>query len=51
MAQVGNRIMITHPGYTGANKIGWIDMRSFTLATLTGDTHTNTTLDALSATR
>jgi hypothetical protein len=48
MAQVGNRIMITHPGYTGANKIGWIDMRSFSLATLTGDTHTNTTLDALS---
>lgn len=47
MAQIGNRIMITHPGYSGANKVGWIDMRAFT-ATATGDTHTNTTIDALS---
>jgi hypothetical protein len=48
MAQVGKRILITHPGYSGANKFGWIDTRSFVLATLTGDTHTNTTLDNLS---
>lgn len=49
MAQVGNRILITHPGYSGANKFGWIDMRAFTLATLTGNTtNTSATLTALS---
>lgn len=47
MAQIGKRIMITHPGYSGANRIGWIDTRSFAGAA-TGDTHTSTLVDALS---
>lgn len=48
MAQVGQRILITHPGYSGANKIGWIDTRSFSSNTATGDTHSNTLVDNLS---
>lgn len=49
MAMVANRIMITHPGYSGAYKVGWIDVRSFTSATLTGTTHTSTLIDTLSS--
>lgn len=49
MTQIGNRILITHPGYSGANKFGWIDMRTFVLSTLTGSTHTSTTIDTLSS--
>lgn len=50
MAMVGNRIMITHPGYNGVTTfVGWIDIRGFTSAGKTGDTHTSTLVDALSA--
>lgn len=50
MSMIGSRIMITHPGFTGVpNYIGWIDMRGFTSNTGTGDTHSNTTVDNLSA--
>lgn len=50
MAQVGNRIVITHPGYDGATTfVGWIDTRSFSLTT-TGATHTSTTVDGLATT-
>lgn len=50
MAVVGNRIMITHPGYGGGNGpfFGWIDIGGFSSATVTGSTHSNTTLDTLS---
>jgi len=51
MCQVGNRILITHPGYPGgATKFGWIDMRSFTSNTITGTTVLGSpTINALSA--
>lgn len=49
MAVVGSKIMITHPGYPGgAIKFGWLDLRGFSSATVTGNTHTSTTLDNLS---
>lgn len=50
MAMVGNRIMVTHPGYDGVNTfIGWIDIRSFTWAGATGSTHSSTLVDTLSS--
>jgi hypothetical protein len=49
MAVIGTRVMVTHPGFSGTNKIGWIDFSGFTSATITGSTHTNTTLDTLSS--
>ncbi len=50
MAMVGNRIVITHPGYNGTTTfIGWIDVRNFTSNTITGTTHTSTLIDTLSA--
>ncbi|HYM33408.1 MAG TPA: hypothetical protein VEU47_19065 [Candidatus Cybelea sp.] len=45
---IDSRIIFTHPGFTGANKIGWLDISGFTSTTVTGDTHSNTTLDTLS---
>lgn len=49
MVMVGTKIMITHPGYSGANKIGFIDLSGFTSSSLTGTTHTSTLIDTLSA--
>lgn len=51
MWQVNNgRIIITHPGYNfgGGYAIGWIDISSFSSNTVTGSTHSNTTIDTLS---
>lgn len=50
MAQIAGRVMITHPGYPGgATKIGWLDVSGFSSATLTGNTHSTTTIDTLSS--
>ncbi len=49
MAMIGTRIMVTHPGFSGANKVGFIDISSFTSNTITGTTHTSTLIDTLSA--
>lgn len=50
MSATATRITITHPGYDGVtNFIGWIDIGSFTSNTITGSTHSNTTLDSLSS--
>lgn len=49
VSSTNGRITITHPGYNGTgNFIGWIDLSSFSSTTVTGNTHTNTTLDNLS---
>lgn len=49
MAMIGkSRIMVTHPGFSGSNFVGWIDLSGFSSASITGDTHTSTTIDALS---
>lgn len=38
-AMVSGRVLLTHPGYNGTTTfIGWIDVSSFTLATLTATT-------------
>lgn len=51
MAVVGNRVIVTHPGFPGGSGayFGWLDIGGFSDATHTGDTHTNTTIDNLSA--
>src|SRR6266851_173405 len=51
MAAVASRIMATHPGFAGgANPFfGWLDISGFTDATHTGSTHSNKTIDTLSA--
>lgn len=50
MAQIAGRVMITHSGYPGgATKIGWIDVSGFSSNTLTGNTHSSTTIDGLSS--
>lgn len=50
LAQVGVRIVVTHPGFPGgATKIGWFDVSSLVSSTLTGDTHTNVNIDNISA--
>lgn len=50
MSMIANRLMITHPGYDGSTAfVGWIDMRAFTSSSATGDTHTSTLIDNLSA--
>lgn len=50
MTMVANKILITHPGYDGiTNFIGWIDLRNFTSTTITGNTHSNKTVDNLSS--
>lgn len=48
MEMVATRIIVTHPGFSGTNKFGWIDLSSFSSSTITGDTHSNTTIDNLS---
>jgi hypothetical protein len=46
----GGRVMITHPGYDGVtNFIGWLDVSSFSLGTLTGSTHSSTLIDTMSS--
>ena len=51
MAQVGNRIIITHPGFTGglAPYFGWLDVSGFSDDTHTGNTNTSKTVNNLSA--
>ena len=50
MTMVGGKIMIAHAGYDGVTHfVGWIDVRGFSIATITGTTHTSTLIDALSA--
>lgn len=51
MAVIGSRIVLTHPGFSGgANPFfGWLDISSFSDATKTGNTHTSTLIDTLSA--
>lgn len=49
MARVGSRVVVTHPGFSGANFFGWFDMSGFSDNTHTGNTHTSTTVDTLSA--
>jgi hypothetical protein len=45
------KLVVTHPGFTGgANPFfGWIDFGGFSDATKTGNTHTSTLIDGLSA--
>jgi len=51
MQQVGNRIMISHPGYPGGNGsyFGWLDLSGFSDDSKTGSTHTSALVDTLSA--
>lgn len=51
MTVVGSRIIITHPGYPGGTGsfFGWLDISGFSDNTHTGNTHSNTTIDTLSA--
>jgi hypothetical protein len=49
MARVGSRVLVTHPGFTGSNLFGWFDISGFTDNGKTGTTHSNTTIDGLSA--
>ena len=50
LTQVGPRVIFTHPGFPGgATKFGWLDMSGLSDAAKTGNTHSNTTLDGLSA--
>ncbi len=50
LAMIGTKLVMTHPGYNkaGGYFVGWIDLTNFTSNTITGTTHTNTTLDGLS---
>lgn len=44
LAQVGSRILVTHPGFPGgAVKFGWFDVTGFSAMT-TGDTNSSTTI-------
>lgn len=51
MSVVNSIIVCTHPGFTGAGGqfFGWLDITGFTDATKTGTTHSNTSIDTLSA--
>lgn len=50
MAQIGNKIMVTHPGFAGSsNVVGWFDIGGASI-TLTADEHTSTTLDNFNGT-
>lgn len=50
MALVGTRVVVTHPGFPGGTiKFGWFDISGFADTTHTGNTHSNTTIDNLSA--
>lgn len=49
VSSTNGRITITHPGYNGSTTfVGWIDLSSFSSATITGNTNTNTTVNSLS---
>jgi hypothetical protein len=50
-AQVGSRMVMTHPGYTGAGGFffGWFDMTGFTSSTITGNTNSNNQVTSLSS--
>lgn len=50
-AQVGARVMMTHPGYTGANGIvmAWFDMTGFSSNAISGNTNSNTIINGLSS--
>lgn len=42
MAVIGTKVMVTHTGFTGANKIGWFDISTFASPSWNaGDTATN----------
>ena len=46
---IGSRVVFTHAGFdTTSNKIGWLDISSFSSATITGTTNTNKTVNGLS---
>ena len=46
---VGGWAIFTHPGFNGTNgTYGWLDFTNFSLTTMTGDTHSSTTVDTLS---
>jgi hypothetical protein len=51
LAQVGTKIVVTHPGFPGgAIKFGWFDVSGFTSTTLTGTTAVgNSTITAMSS--
>ena len=51
MAVVASRVLLTHPGFPGGVGpfFGWLDISSFTDATVTGSTHSSTLLDTLTA--
>lgn len=49
MAQVGGRIIVTHPGFSGSNFFGWLDLTGFADTSHTGNTHGTVTVDTLSA--
>lgn len=50
LAVIGTRVIVCHPGFPGGTvKFGWFDISSFSDATHTGTTHSNTTIDTLSA--
>lgn len=51
MSQVAQRIIVTHPGFTGGTSpfFGWIDVSGFSDNSHTGTTHSTTTIDGLSA--
>jgi hypothetical protein len=50
--QVGSRVMMTHPGYTGAPNnavMGWLDLTGFSSSALTGNTNSNMIINGLSS--
>lgn len=50
LAQIAGRVIITHPGFPGgATKIGWLDVSGFSSSSITGNTHSSTTIDTLSS--
>lgn len=51
MDMVGSRVIVTHPGFNagGGFFIGWFDVSGANITSLTGNTHTNTLIDNLSA--
>lgn len=49
MAVIGSRVMVTHPGFSGTHKVGWLDISGFSDATHTGNTNTSTSITNLSA--
>lgn len=50
-AVIGGRVVFTHPGFPGGTGpyFGWLDISGFSSATITGDTHSDKTIDSLSA--